>query len=206
MKKFSNTWTFILLVIALPAGAFGIYNIYDNHLGSLPVLAETDEHPIADFSLTNQEGITKTTADWNNKIVITDFFFTHCPTVCPKMTKSLQKVQTAFKDDAGILIQSISIDPERDSVAQLKNYIKRFDINTNNWQFLTGPKKDIYKMARNSFQIVATDGDGGPQDFIHSEKLILIDTEKRIRGYYNGTDAAEVQQLIRDIKKLKNEH
>jgi protein SCO1/2 len=122
------------------------------------------------------------------------------------MTNSLKTVQEAYKDDPTILLHSISIDPERDSATQLRKYADQYEINTKNWSLLTGNKKDIYKMARNSFMIVATDGDGGPDDFIHSEKLVLIDTKKRIRGYYDGTSSKEVNQLIRDIKKLKNEN
>jgi len=121
------------------------------------------------------------------------------------MTNSLKKVQQAFKEDE-ILIRSFSVDPERDSVAQLRKYAGQFGINTSNWELLTGDKKEIYKFARNGFMIVATDGDGGPNDFIHSEKLVLIDKQKRIRGYYDGTSGNQVKQLIADIKKLKHEN
>ena len=89
--------------------------------------------------------------------------------------------------------------------AQIKKYADNFAINTTNWNLLTGDKREIYKLARNSFMLVATDGDGGPEDFIHSEKLVLIDKQKRIRGYYDGTGNKEAGQLINDIKKLKHE-
>lgn len=155
--------------------------------------------------MTNQVGQNVSTEDWMNKIVVVDFFFTHCPIVCPKLTNSIQRVQQNFKSDNGILFNSFSVDPERDSISVLEEYTKRFALNTHNWQLLTGDKKEIYKLARNSFMVAATDGDGGPEDFIHSEKLVLIDKQKRIRGYYNGTDATAVNQLMEDIKKLKNE-
>jgi protein SCO1/2 len=206
VKKNSSIWLFVLLVLAVPVTAYALFTLYENNVGTLPVLGKTKDHSIADFKLTDQDGDIKTTADWNNKIVIVDFFFSHCPSVCPKMTNSLKTVQEAYKDDPTILLHSISIDPERDSATQLRKYADQYEINTKNWSLLTGNKKDIYKMARNSFMIVATDGDGGPDDFIHSEKLVLIDTKKRIRGYYDGTSSKEVNQLIRDIKKLKNEN
>lgn len=205
MKKNSSIWLFVLMVLALPAAAYALITAYENKAGSLPVLGKTKDHHIEAFELINQDGEQKGTSDWDNKIVVADFFFSHCPTICPQMTKSLKKVQEAFADDDNLLLNSISIDPERDSSTQLKQYANQYKIDTKNWSLLTGNKKDIYKMARNSFMVVATDGDGGPDDFIHSEKLVLIDPQKRIRGYYDGTSSAEVNQLIKDIKKLKNE-
>ncbi|RYG29073.1 MAG: SCO family protein, partial [Chitinophagaceae bacterium] len=138
------------------------------------------------------------------KIVVVDFFFTHCAAICPRMTAGVKQVQQAFSKDE-LHIASISVDPERDSVGRLRWYQEKFSIDPANWELLTGDKKEIYKMARNSFMVVATDGDGGPADFIHSEKLVLVDKQKRIRGYYNGTDEKEVRALIADIQKLKNE-
>lgn len=205
MKKISTIWLFVFLVFAIPITAFALITFYENSAGTLPVLGKTKDHTVDDFKLIDQDGEIKSTADWNNKIVVADFFFSHCPTICPQMTKNLKKVQETFSDDSQILFNSISIDPERDSAARLKKYAGQYNIDTKNWSLLTGDKKDIYKMARNSFMIVATDGDGGPDDFIHSEKLVLIDTKKQIRGYYDGTSTKEVNQLIKDIKKLKHE-
>src|SRR5687768_17033043 len=120
------------------------------------------------------------------------------------MARSLKRVQEAYGGDPGLLFASFSVDPERDRPEQLRSFAAKFGI-TGSWQLLTGEKKALYRMARNSFRIVATDGDGGPDDFIHSEKLVLIDNQKRIRGYYDGTSEKETDQLIHDIKKLKNE-
>ncbi len=205
MKKNSSIWLFALLVLVVPAAAYALVTIYEKNAGSLPVLGKTKDHSITEFRLTDQDGNIKGTDEWKNKIVVADFFFSHCPSICPKMTNNLKAVQQEFAGDEKVLINSISIDPERDSATQLKKYADHYNIDTRNWSLLTGNKKDIYKMARNSFLIVATDGDGGPDDFIHSEKLVLIDTKKRIRGYYDGTSSKEVNQLIRDIKKLKHE-
>ncbi len=205
MKNRSTISLFAAIVFIIPVAAWMLLNWYEKKVQPLPVLGEK-EHRIADFRLINQEGETKTTASWKGKIVIADFFFTHCPTICPQMTKSLKAVQEAFKNDTGIFFNSFTVDPESDSFPQLKIYAGRFNIDNHNWDLLTGSKKDIYKLARNSFMVVATDGDGGPGDFIHSDKLVLVDQQKRIRGYYDGTSHEEVTQLIVDIKKLKNEN
>ena len=205
MKKKRTIPLFAVMVFIIPVSAWALLNWYEKKVQGLPVMGKTKEHRIGDFQLINQDGQLKSTADWNDKIVVADFFFTHCPTVCPKMTKSLIRIQEAFKTDAEILISSFTVDPERDSSAQLKKYARQYNVDTRNWNLLTGDKKEIYKLARNSFMLVATDGDGGPEDFIHSENLVLVDKQKRIRGYYDGTSDKEVNQLISDIKKLQDE-
>ena len=193
------------MVFIIPVSAWALLNWYEKKVQVLPIMGKTKQHRIGDFYLTNQDGQLKTTADWKDNIVIADFFFTHCPSICPKMTKSLKRIQEAFKTDTEIIISSFTVDPERDSSAQLKKYARQYNLDTRNWNLLTGDKKEIYKLARNSFMIVATDGDGGPEDFIHSENLVLVDKQKRIRGYYDGTSDTEVNQLISDIKKLQYE-
>jgi protein SCO1/2 len=212
MQKKSTIWVFVILVFLVPIVAYAGYIFYEKKFQKLPVYGKESllkgkkvDHEIPAFELINQDGKISTIHEWNNKIVIVDFFFTHCPSICPKMTTSLKKVQKAFAENE-ILISSFSVDPEKDNTEQLKWYSGKFGINTANWQLLTGDKKDIYKLARNGFMIVATDGDGGPNDFIHSEKLVLVDKQKRIRGYYDGTSEKEINQLIKDIKKLKDEN
>ena len=203
MKKYSH-WLFVAAIIILPITVFAIVKWYEKEYTALPVMGG-EKHTIANFNLSNQHGGLTSLKDWDNKIVVADFFFTHCPVICPKMTRSFKKVQQIYSKEKELLLTSFSVDPERDSVSQLVSYAQRMDIN-NNWLLLTGDKKEIYKLARNSFLVTATDGDGGPQDFIHSELLILIDKQKRIRGFYNGTIASEVDDLIRDIVRLKNEN
>lgn len=205
MKIKSSIPLFAVMVFIIPVSAWALINWYEKKEKSLPVMGKTKEHRISNFKLMNQDGQLKTTAEWDDKIVIADFFFTHCPVVCPKLTKSLKRVQETYKGENEIMFNSFTVDPERDSVAQLKKYAAQFNLVTHNWNLLTGNKKEIYKLARNSFMLVATDGDGGPDDFIHSENLVLIDKQKRIRGYYAGTSDKEVNQLIRDIKKLQHE-
>ena len=120
------------------------------------------------------------------------------------MTANLQTVKAAF-DEKDVRFTSFSVDPERDSVQSLKVFADRFGIG-GNWQLLTGAKPVIYDLARNSLAVAAGKEDGSEADFIHSEKLVLIDANLKIRGYYNGTSAAAAQQLIQDIKKLKDEN
>lgn len=213
MKNPSTIRVFVALVFVIPILAYAAMNWYEKRFQQLPVLGavatlngEKKYHTIEDFSFANQDGRLVSSADWKGKIVVADFFFTHCPTICPRMTKSLGSIQQAYKGDGEILINSFTVDPERDSVAQLKSYSRRFGLDHTNWHLLTGDKKEIYRLARNSFMIVATDGDGGPGDFIHSENLVLVDKQRRIRGYYDGTSETEVDKLINDIKKLKNEN
>lgn len=205
MKRKKTIPLFAIMVFIIPVSAWALINWYEKKVQALPVMGKTKEHRIGGFRLSNQDGQVKTTADWNNKIVVADFFFTHCPVVCPKLTKSLMKIQETYKGENEIMFNSFTVDPERDSTSQLKKYVTQFNIDTHNWDLFTGDKKEIYKLARNSFMLVATDGDGGPDDFIHSENLVLIDKQKRIRGYYAGTSDKEVNQLIRDIKKLQHE-
>ncbi|GAA4734385.1 SCO family protein [Flavisolibacter ginsenosidimutans] len=203
MKKHGH-WIFIAAVVILPLTVFAVVKWYENQFTRLPVLV-SQEHRVGDFNLTNQYGKTISLKDWNDKIVVANFFFTHCPVVCPKMMRNLVKVQNVYRNDKNFLITSFSVDPERDTVAQLQNFASRMNVE-GAWHLLTGSKKEIYAMARKSFRVTATDGDGGPQDFIHSESLVLVDKQGRIRGYYNGTNDTEVANLIRDINRLQKEN
>lgn len=203
MKKTNLIWLFIGMVFIIPCLAYAGFSFYERYFQKLPVYGNASAIPA--FALTNQDNQTATLEEWNNKIVVADFFFTQCPSICPKMTNSLKRVQQAFKPDE-ILIRSFSVDPETDDPKKLQSYVGQFGIETTNWSLLTGDKKEIYKLARNGFMLVATDGDGGPNDFIHSEKLVLVDKQKQIRGYYDGTSEQEVNMLISDIKKLQHEN
>lgn len=203
MKKTSPAWVFVVAVVVLPVTVFGIVKWYEAGYQSLPLLGPQD-HRIGPFHLVNQRGQPVTDADTKGKIVVTDFFFTHCPGICPKMTRNLQKLQAVFASDNDVLINSFSVDPLRDSVQRLAFYASQFHI-TGNWNLLTGDKIEIYRLARKSFFVSATDGDGGPGDFIHSDKLVLADWQGQIRGYYDGTSESEVAQLVKDIFKLEKE-
>ena len=162
-------------------------------------------HKIAPFSLTNQNGEIITERDYLNKIYVADFFFTTCPTICPKMTENMGSLQREYLEDSQIKFLSYSVTPQIDSVAQLKKYALEKGVIDSKWNLLTGDKKEIYKLARESYLAVKEDGDGGPYDMIHTENFILVDPEQRIRGFYDGTDQQEMQTLINDIAILKQE-
>ena len=159
-------------------------------------------HTIADFSLTNQNGKTITQKDYEGKIYIADFFFTTCPTICPIMTKNMATIQKQIKANDEVLLLSHSVTPVIDSVAQLKKYALEKGVIDAKWNLVTGDKKQIYELARKSYLAVKTDGDGGPFDMIHTENFILIDKERRIRGFYDGTKTEEVEKLMEDLEVL----
>jgi len=163
-------------------------------------------HKIADFSLTNQNGKTITQNDYADKIYVADFFFTTCRTICPIMTTNMAEIQKAILDDDDVMLLSHSVTPEIDSVEQLKRYAIKKGVNDKKWNLVTGDKKDIYALARKSYLAVKSQGDGGPFDMIHTENFLLIDKKKQIRGFYDGTQKAEIERLLDDIAILKEEY
>lgn len=175
-------------------------------------------HKIKSFSLIDQKGENVTNSFTDGKIYIADFFFTTCGGICPTMTKNLKKIQQAYSGDNQIKIISHSVWPEIDTVKQIRKYADHYDVNYNQWRILTGDKKGIYDLARKSYMVAPAFGDtsiahhkqqgleGGPDDFIHTQWFTLIDPERRIRGFYDGTKPDDVSQLIKDIRKLKKEY
>ena len=164
------------------------------------------DHRIADFELVNQMGQAYRLDDLAGKIYVADFFFTTCPTICKDMVKHMYLVQEAFEDDAEIHLVSHTVYPEQDSVSVMYEYGQTFGVNPEQWTLLTGEKKVIYDLARKSYFAVTTEGNGGETDFIHTENFVLVDKEKRLRGFYDGTDLNDVQRLIKDIHVLKKEY
>ncbi|WP_431163065.1 SCO family protein [Flagellimonas beolgyonensis] len=163
-------------------------------------------HTIANFKLVNQNGDTITQANYKDKIYVADFFFTTCPTICPIMTKNMAEIQDAILDDPEIMLLSHSVTPVIDSVPQLKKYALEKGVVDSKWNLVTGDKKQIYELARKSYLAVKNDGDGGPYDMIHTENFILVDKEKRIRGFYDGTNPEDIDKLLADIKILKKSY
>lgn len=163
-------------------------------------------HKIANFSLTNQNGNRISQRDYQGKIYVADFFFTTCPSICPIMTNNMVYIQSKIMDDPQVKLLSFSVTPEIDSVPQLKKYALEKGVNDKKWNLLTGDKKEIYTLARKSYFVVKEDGDGGPHDMIHTENFVLVDPEKRIRGYYDGTDKVAMENLLADLKTLKEEY
>jgi protein SCO1/2 len=162
-------------------------------------------HKIAPFSFENQNGKTITQDDYEGKIYIADFFFTTCPSICPKMTANMVNIQEEILNDSTVMLLSYSVTPKIDSVLQLKKYAIEKGVNDEKWNLLTGNKKEIYTMARKSYLVVKENGDGGPYDMIHTENFILVDPEKRIRGFYDGTDTLAMRELLIDLEILKDE-
>jgi protein SCO1 len=163
-------------------------------------------HTIADFSCSDQQGQHITQKNIEGKIHVANFFFTACGSICPKMMSNLEAIYEPFKTDSNIVFLSYSVTPWKDSVQKLKQYAEHHAIDLRNWHLLTGNKADIYKLARTSY--FAEEDFGFSRDsseFLHTEHILLIDKQKRIRGIYNGTLQLETEQLAKDIKTLKEE-
>lgn len=161
-------------------------------------------HRISDFKVINQNGEVITHQDYENKVYVVDFFFTRCPSICPIMSNNMKKLQRAFINNDDIMLLSISVTPEMDSVPILKEYADRNGALYSKWNITTGDKKHIYDLARKSYFVALDEGDGGLQDFIHTPNFVLVDKKKQIRGVYDGTDDKEILRLIGDIKTLTN--
>lgn len=161
-------------------------------------------HEIADFALINQEGDIVTQDTFKDRIYVADFFFTTCATICPIMTEHMGQIQDKIKDDPRVLLLSHTVTPEIDTVAQLKKYALSKGVIPGKWHLVTGDKKEIYDLARKSY-LVAKDQPYSPYDLVHTENFVLIDPQRRIRGFYDGTDPRAIETLIDDIAILKKE-
>ena len=166
-------------------------------------LRNTKDHRISDFTLVNHLGDTVTKSDVQGKILVIDFFFTRCATICPVMTGNLKMLHDALPD--GVQILSHSVTPFADSVSVLNAYAEKHTVEASKWWFLTGEKTEVYRLARKSYFSCLDEGDGGYQDFVHTENVVLVDAEGRLRGFYDGTLKEEISQLYLDIQRLKEE-
>jgi len=158
-----------------------------------------------DFSFHNQDNQIVTKDVFNDKVVITDFFFTTCPAICPIMKRQMYRIYEAYPDQPDLLLFSHTVDPEHDTVEILKNYSEGLGIETERWQLVTGPQEEIFEVAKTNYMLGALKDENSPGGYIHSGSFVLIDKNKKIRGYYDGTDAKEVDRLILDIKEFINE-
>ena len=191
-----------------PEKKLPVYNPADVNpkLVDASVKHKRSNHKIADFKLINQNGDTITQEDYNDKIYIADFFFTRCQTICPIMTINMSQLQEHYKNDQDIMFLSHSVTPFIDSVAVLRKYADEKGVIDSKWNLVTGDKMHIYNLARKSYFAVLDEGDGGAQDFIHTEQFILVDKQKQIRGFYDGTDKVEMNRIFEDIEILKKEY
>tara|TARA_B100001559_G_scaffold287601_1_gene264714 strand:+ start:365 stop:1036 length:672 start_codon:yes stop_codon:yes gene_type:complete len=216
-KRDFITIGFILLFAAF---AIGLFYYILKPLETLPIYqpAEVNEklvdssiihvskyHKIADFKLTNQNGEKITQEFYNDKIYVADFFFTTCQDICPVMTKNMYQLQQELKNDNNILFLSHTVIPEIDTVEQLKKYAIENKIDESRWNLVTGDKKQIYDLARKSY-LAVEDVEFGEFDMIHTENFMLIDKQKQIRGFYDGTNTEEIQRLLKDIEILKQSY
>lgn len=160
------------------------------------------DHRIADFELVNQLGDTITNKAFEDKIYVADFFFATCPSICPIMSRNIADLQEEFKDRPEVMFLSHSVTPQIDSVEALYEYGELYEANPERWMLTTGDKKHIYELARKSYFAVLDEGDGGKQDFIHTENFILVDTERRLRGFYDGTSEKDMERLADEIRIL----
>lgn len=166
-------------------------------------------HTIGNFAFRNQENRLITQKDVIGKVYVVEYFFTTCGTICPKMNAQMQRVQKAYNNNSDFKILSFTVNPEVDSVQQMKLYANGHKANPKQWYFLTGNKDKLYALARRSFFLLkpaeaVNQGDVG-SDFIHTNNFVLIDRKMRIRAYYDGTSEKEVSQLISDVERLLNE-
>ncbi|HEX8462127.1 MAG TPA: SCO family protein [Segetibacter sp.] len=172
---------------------------------------DTVWHKTGNITLTNQLGDTVSLYDIKNKIIVIDFFFTRCPSICPDMTKNMSRMQQSFShytqgrkviDSTIVQFVSLTVDPDRDSVGALRKYADKFHVNHDNWWMLTGNKKTIYDFALNEIKLAIVDGEGVDSSFIHSQRFILLDKDFTVRGYYNGLDTTSLSTLAKDIGLL----
>jgi protein SCO1 len=188
----------------------------DTASGELPILGErqvvqrnvdgqpvndTLYHRIPDFAFINQDSQVVTSLTMQDKVYVTDFFFTTCPTICPKMKSQMLRVYEAFKDEPRLVLLSHTIDPKHDTVAVLRDYANRLDVSSNKWHFVTGERDSIYDIAM-KYMVTALEDEEEPGGFVHSGAFVLVDQNRHVRGIYDGTDPAQVDRLIRDIPTL----
>ncbi|RZK41965.1 MAG: SCO family protein [Pedobacter sp.] len=167
---------------------------------------DTVYQTIPQFSFLSQDSIPLTQDAFKDKIYIADFFFTSCSTICPVMHRNLKEVYDQYLDNPEVMYLSHTIDFKYDKPSVLKSYAKKLGVDDKKWQFVWGPKDDIYKLAQESYLTVVEEDDSSPDGYIHQGWLVLIDKEKRMRGAYDGTDKEQVEKLKKDVTTLLNEY
>lgn len=183
----------------------------ESHMEDGKMVKDTIYHKVADVTLTNQLGTSVSlNKDLAGKVLVVNFFFARCPSVCPKLTTNMHLLQQAFRKNAkmrnaletDVHLLSMTVNPEYDTFQALRAYADRFGVDHDHWWFLTGNKQDIYNFARNELRVSVQPGDGGVEDFIHTEKIVLIDKDRHIRGYYDGLDSVEIKRCADDVVLL----
>ena len=208
-----------MLAVLLPLGSYWLVKYFGKDAVHLPgkyyvpdsvvtkerngkLVVDTVWHKVKNIQFTNQLGKKVSLDDLHGKIIVLDFFFTRCPSICPGLARSMKRLQDSFvKNDSIVQFISISIDPEHDSVQQLRKFADRYNINHDTWWLVTGDKKEIYDFALNEIKANVADP-GVDTAFIHTENFFLLDSNRIVRGFYNGFDTARQETLVRDIPLL----
>ena len=201
-----------LLLILLIAFCFSTCNTPEQS-ASLPIYGnkifeenDTIYHTIEDFRLVDQDSAWVTNDTFKDKVYISDFFFTSCPTICPKMKQQMLRVYEKFETNDQVAILSHTIDPKHDTVAVLNDFAQKLGIESSKWKMVTGEKDYIYDLGERSYMVMADEDPDAPGGFIHSGAFLLVDKERRIRGVYDGTVEEQVDILMNDIEKLLKEY
>ena len=213
----------LCVVIILPFVSYFVVKVYTNDAITIPPrlfadtvittitdgkeTTDTVWHTVSNITLTNQLGKRVSLDDLKRKALVVDFFFTRCPSICPTLTRNMKKLHDALKrkddfsrtDSSFVQFLSISVDPDRDSVAALKKYADRFGVDPDIWWMLTGPKKSIYDFAINELKLAVEDGEYVDSNYIHTSRFVLLDKERIVRGYYDGLDSAALNRLAADL-------
>ena len=194
---------FIILMSCQPQADSDRLPIYGN-----TIYEENDTiyHTIQDFELVDQDSSTVTNATFANQVYVADFFFTSCPTICPTMKAQMLRVYEKFEANESVAILSHTIDPTYDTVALLKDYSERLGVSSSKWKFVTGDQDYIYDLAETSYMSIADEDSNAPGGYVHSGAFLLVDKDRRIRGFYNGTEPEQVEVLMNDIDKLLSEY
>ena len=209
----------LLMSIVSIATIFLFYNVlkpekklpvYQPNMVSFKLVDSTVQHikrfhKIKDFKLTNQNGEEITNENYRDKIYVADFFFTTCQAICPIMKENMIILQDQYKDDDSVYLLSHTVTPEIDTKEVLKKYSLEKGVIDSKWNLVTGDKKQIYNLARKSYLVAEDIEESELFEMIHTENFVLVDPERRIRGFYDGTDQESMNALIYDIKVLKKE-
>ncbi len=208
----------LMLAILLPAVGFLLTNYYSKRDTQMPgryfydsvsvlqkkgkTIYDTAWHHVSNLEFTNQFGKKVSFADLKGKIIVLDFFFTRCPSICPRLAKAMKKLQNSFvKNDSIVQFISVSVDPVHDSVPELRKWAERFNVDPDSWWVVTGNRDSIYHFAINEIKADIADSNVDTA-FIHTENFFLLDKQRVIRGWYNGFDTTQQKKLVRDIPLL----
>lgn len=212
----------LIIILLLPALVYIFFSTGKHRMSRLPIYYPTDEvrtfiidgkerndtvyHTIPAFRFVNQDGDTVTEKNFEDKMYVADFFFTTCPTICPVMMTQMKRVNDVYQDKNDFMLISHTVNPSHDSVEVLAEYAKLINANAQKWVLVTGNKQEIYDLAIDGYKLAVDEDPRAPGGFLHSELFVLVDKQRRIRGYYDGTDSVSVSKLIKDIQILAAEY